>query len=187
MALSVKLNKSIILDNPRDLVAYVTLSVVETTGGIDKNIFVVKYSPPASPQDKGERSFYNVAYVDQLEDVPLVPENKRKACFLRDFTVKKSFANSKVAEKWCTEIYQEIMRLLSTYAVGSGSTSKSASVIVTENGYVVTQLGTVVEEAHTLTQGSSESSVETVVEESSEEQDYEVIEVTYNGSQVIKR
>lgn len=164
-ALSVTLSKSIILDDPRDLVAYVTLSVTATQG-IDKNIFVCKYLPPSSPQDKGTNSFYNVAYVDQLEDVPTVPENRRKACFVRTYTVTKSFPNKSRAETWCTEIYEEIMRLLSTYSLASGE-GTAYSVVVTENGYTVSTLGAVIQEAHTL-EGINEYGDEGTNEESSE-------------------
>ena len=161
--LSVTLSKSIILDDPRDLVAYVTLSVTDTQG-IDKNIFVCKYLPPSSPQDKGTNSFYNVAYVDQLEDVPTSPENRRKACFVRTYTVTKSFPNKSRAETWCTEIYEEIMRLLSTYSLASGE-GTAYSVVVTENGYTVRTIGNVVEEAHTL-EGINEYGDESNNEES---------------------
>lgn len=164
-ALSVTLSKSIILDDPRDLVAYVTLSVTSTQD-IDKNIFVCKYLPPSSPQDKGTNSFYNVAYVDQLEDVPTTPENRRKACFVRTYTVTKSFPNKSRAETWCTEIYEEIMRLLSTYSLASGE-GTAYSVVVTENGYTVRTIGNVVEEAHTL-EGINEYGDESTNEESSD-------------------
>ena len=183
-SLSVTLNKSIILDDPRDLVASVTLSVASTVG-IDKNIFVVKYIPPASPSDGSTKSFYNVAYVDQFEDVPTVPENKRKVCFIRTSSVTKTFANHTVAETWCTEIYQEIMRLLSTYAVVGGSASAAYSVIVTENGYTINALTS----GEAATTESTSSTPTEVVESPSEsvessEEEYEVIDLTYNGNRV---
>ena len=109
----IKLAKKIIVDDPRNLVCYVTLTVIESLG-ITDNIFVVRYTPPISPNDQGGKSFYNVAYVDQLEDLKTDPEDKYSPCFLLAHTVTKSFQNREVAERWCSEIYDEVKRLLRT-------------------------------------------------------------------------
>jgi hypothetical protein len=195
MTPSIKLIKNIVQDDPRNLVCYVTLTVVSSSD-IPKDIFVVKYIPPISAVDAGSKSFYNVAYVDQLADLPKNPSNRNKPCFLLSNTVTKAFANYNVAAKWCTEVYAEIQRLLSTYALSDSSGSDTV-IDINELGYnegIMPDIGGVdvditQEEESSL---SSESSLDendgynTPVEpEGGTEIIHDTIELTFDGKEII--
>lgn len=182
MTPAIKLSKQIIQDDPRNLVCYVTLTAVETTG-IPNNIFIVKYIPPTSPSDPGSRTFYNVAYVDQLSDVPRNPEDKYKPGFISTHTVTKSFANNAAAERWCIEIYKEIQRLLSTYALQATS-GLSTEVTITEHTYsesdaidadTVNNVSIDDEPADGFTDG---------IEDAESVSDVEVVDLTYDGKEI---
>ena len=199
MTPSITLTKKIILDDPRDLVCYVTLTVTKAEG-ISKDIFVTKYTPPISASDPGSKSFYNVAYVDQLSDLSTKPDNKFKPCFLLSHTVTKSFANKKAAETWCADIWLEIQRLLSTYNVQNEdpeyeTISITQSTVteekVTDIEDIIVDLTPEDEPTDTENGSSSESSSESSnnseepIVEGGTEVSFNTIELTFDGKEII--
>ena len=198
MTPSITLTKKIILDDPRDLVCYVTLTVTKSEG-ISKDIFVTKYTPPISASDPGSKSFYNVAYVDQLSDLSTIPNNKFKPCFLLSHTVTKSFANKKAAESWCADIWLEIQRLLGTYDVQNAdheyeTISITQSTVteekVTDIGDIIVDLTPDDELTDTESSQSSESSEsssisEEPIVEGGTEVSFNTIELTFDGKEII--
>lgn len=192
----IKLDKTIIQDDPRDLVCYVTLTVTNSSD-IPRDIFVVKYIPPISATNPSERLFYNVAYVDQLFDLSTEPDNKYKPCFLLSHTVTKAFANKTTAEQWCIEIYAEIRRLISTYMLQDTAGSRQA-VSITELGYKEEQVTnsvdvdvdiTIPEESSLSSESSSSYNMEAADIPAVPEEDIKLtsntIELTFDGKEII--
>lgn len=183
MTPSVKLSKKIIQDDPRNLVCYVTLSVLSTIG-IPTNIFVVKYTPPISASDQGSKSFYNVAYVDQLADLPDIPEDKYAPCFLLSHTVTKSFANKLVADEWCKAIYKEIGRLLSTYEIQETEVGHYTEVDVTKFGYDEELMESPQEQRMMYSPSPAPVSNE-AVSDAVYSEGYEVVDLSFDGQEVV--
>lgn len=191
----IKLYKTIVQDDPRNLVCYVTLTVTNASD-IIRDIFVVKYTPPTSAADNGTRSFYNVAYVDQIADLSTEPDNKYRPCFLLSHTVTKSFSNKQVAEQWCTEIYAEIQRLISTYMI-QDKTGISTAVSITEGGYKEEpvpdsfdiSVDITTPEESSLSSDVSHSSIgiddNTVEPEEGTEIIHNTIELTFDGKEIL--
>lgn len=198
MTPTIKLRKSIIKDTPRDLVCYVELSVLEAVN-IDKEIFVVTYVPPTTFSPDGYTEFFNVAYVDQLSDVPTVPEHTYKSCRIRSSSVKKSFPNTIAAETWCSDIWKEIQRLLSTLELKTSDGDDTLVTITTrsstESEYTDRVDIDMAVDVSDPPEVSSESSVssEPVVSASSvsdnqdtDDTDYDLtIDLTFDGKEVI--
>lgn len=196
MTPTIKLTKNIIFDDPRNLVCYVTLTVTSSSD-IPKDIFVVKYTPPVSAVDPGSKVFYNVAYVDQLEELSTTPSRRYEPCFLLSNTVTKSFSDKKSAESWCLAIYEEIQRLISTYTL-SQDAGITKAVDITEFGYkesdIKDSIDMVVDpdmligvESSLSSESSSSSSVEdTPIEpEGGNEITHDTIELTFDGKEII--
>ena len=109
----VLLQKTISYPRPTDTTAVAELKVIENEN-IDDAIFVCRYIP-ASSVEEAHYEFYNVAYADQMRNIPREPITLNRVCFVRRSSVKHYLENSHRAQKWCDEVYKEVQRLLQSY------------------------------------------------------------------------
>lgn len=136
--LLIKLSKTIStvsgeLDNYR-LVLNVTYAQ-----GITDAIFVHQYFPGSPYAGATELSFYNVAYPDELQSIPVNPPNKSEACYVRTNRVDKFFKSIDDVESFMKVVMSDISRLLK-YLETFDDLSESSSSCITitkDNNYEI--------------------------------------------------
>lgn len=112
---TVTVKKKISYPNPNDTTAVAELRVTESYG-IESAIFVCRYIPKSAVEE-AHYEFYNVAYADQMHNIPTEPETTNRVCFVRRSSTTYYAGSPLIAQRWCDEVYKEIQRLLQSYNV----------------------------------------------------------------------
>lgn len=109
--LLIKLSKTV-STVPGELDNYRLVLSVTYAQGITDAIFVHQYFPGSPYAGPTALSFYNVAYPDELQSIPVNPPNKSEACYVRTNRVDKYFKSMDAVDSFMEVVTADISRLL---------------------------------------------------------------------------
>lgn len=111
MSVNLKINKKVTVSDTQAKTYTVTLSVEEAQG-ITPNIFVLRFNPGSKYTGPESYTFWNVAYLDELESVPENPANRRASCEVRKSCFTHHCTSLDALNEFMSIVISDIQRLI---------------------------------------------------------------------------
>ena len=130
---SIKIHKTVETDGT--YVPSFTLKMsVMTAVGVTPCIFVHEYTPKSSYTD-ARFEFTNVAYYDELTEVPDYLKHRNKACLVRKSEIEKRFADKCALDEFLATVSHDIQRLIQQ-AESTTATGECEDLTFSSNGVI---------------------------------------------------
>ena len=107
---SIKIHKTVETDGT--YVPSFTLKMSVTSAvGVTPCIFVHEYTPK-SPYNESKLDFMNVAYYDELTEVPDYLQYRNRSCLIRKSELEKRFSDREALQSFLSTVSHDIQRLI---------------------------------------------------------------------------